>query len=91
MALQLPLPKDLSKDFRKLLAFGTGIGIEIGADALEVLAARVRPSKVDVLGRLSSRITPSARPPSGALSMPASSSRSGCSTSARPSSCPVAR
>src|SRR3954453_7657069 len=52
MALQLPLPKDLSKDFRKLLAFGTGIGIEIGADALEVLAARVRPSKVDVLGRL---------------------------------------
>src|SRR4051812_47722000 len=52
MALQLPLPKDLSKDFRKLLFFGTGIGIEIGADALEVVAARVRPSKVDVLGRL---------------------------------------
>src|SRR3954454_9440747 len=52
MALQLSLPKDLSKDFRKILAFGTGIGIEIGADALEVLAARVRPSKVDVLGRL---------------------------------------
>src|SRR5690349_7337515 len=52
MPLQLPLPKDLSKDFRKLLAFGSGVGIEIGADALEIVATRVRPSKIDVLGRL---------------------------------------
>ena len=52
MPLQLPLGKDLSKDFRKLLAFGSGVGIEIGADALEVVAARVRPSRIDVLGRM---------------------------------------
>lgn len=52
MPLQLALPKDLSRDFRKLLAFGTGVGIEIRATALEVVAARVRPSKIEVLGRL---------------------------------------
>jgi hypothetical protein len=52
MPLSLALPKDLSKDFRKLLAFGSGVGIEIGAAALEVVAARVRPSKIEVLGRL---------------------------------------
>jgi hypothetical protein len=52
MPLQLSLPKDLSKDFRKLLAFGSGVGIELGADALEIVATRVRPSKIDVLGRL---------------------------------------
>jgi hypothetical protein len=52
MPLQLALPKDLTKDFRKLLAFGSGIGIEIGANALEVIAARVRPGKIEVLGRL---------------------------------------
>jgi hypothetical protein len=49
MNLQLPA---LSNDLRKLLAFGSGIGIEIGATALEVVAARVRPSKIQVLGRL---------------------------------------
>lgn len=49
MPLQMPA---ISKDLRKLLAFGSGVGIEIGADALEVIAARVRPSKVEVLGRL---------------------------------------
>jgi Tfp pilus assembly protein PilN len=49
MPVQLP---DLSKDLRKLLAFGSGIGIEIGAAALELAAARVRPSRIDVLGRL---------------------------------------
>jgi Tfp pilus assembly protein PilN len=49
MPVQLP---DLSKDLRKLLAFGSGIGIEIGAAALEIAAARVRPSRIDVLGRL---------------------------------------
>jgi hypothetical protein len=52
MPLPLALPKDLSKDFRKLLAFGSGIGIEIGAGTLEVVAARVRPSRIEVLGRL---------------------------------------
>jgi hypothetical protein len=49
MPLQMPA---ISKDLRKLLAFGSGVGIEIGADSLEVIAARVRPSKVEVLGRL---------------------------------------
>jgi hypothetical protein len=49
----MPAPTfDLSKDLRKLLAFGSGIGIEIGASSLEVVAARVRPSRIDVLGRL---------------------------------------
>src|SRR3954464_3976027 len=52
MALQLAFPKNLSKDFRRLLAFGSGVGIEIRPDALEVVAARVRPSKVDVVGRM---------------------------------------
>src|SRR5947199_9909485 len=54
MALQLPTAKDFKelKDLRKLLAFGSGIGIEIGAETLEVIAARVRPSKIEVLGRL---------------------------------------
>ena len=37
---------------RKLLAFGSGVGIEIGAADLEVVAARVRLSRVHVLGRL---------------------------------------
>lgn len=41
----------ISKDFRKLLAFGAGVGIEIGAAGLEVAAARVRPSSIHVLGR----------------------------------------
>jgi hypothetical protein len=49
MPVQLP---DLSKDLWKLLAFGSGVGIEIGAAALEVVAARVRPSRIDVLGRV---------------------------------------
>src|SRR5215831_12657648 len=52
MPLQLAIPKDLSKDLRKLLAFGSGVGIEIGATALEVVAARVRPAKIEVAGRL---------------------------------------
>src|SRR5689334_1337615 len=48
MALSLPI----SKDLRKLMAFGSGVGIEIGAADLEVAVARVRPSKIEVLGRL---------------------------------------
>ncbi len=42
----------LPKDIRKLLAFGAGIGIEIGATDLEIAAARVRPSSIHVLGRI---------------------------------------
>jgi len=41
----------IAGDLRKLLAFGSGIGIEIGAADLEVAAARVRPSGVRVVGR----------------------------------------
>src|ERR1700735_5183831 len=41
----------ITKDFRKLLAFGAGVGIEIGTAGLEVAAARVRPSSIHVLGR----------------------------------------
>ncbi|HUI77089.1 MAG TPA: PilN domain-containing protein [Bryobacteraceae bacterium] len=46
------MPSLVSQDVRKLLAFGSGIGIEIGAADLEVVAARVRPSRIQVLGRL---------------------------------------
>jgi Tfp pilus assembly protein PilN len=42
----------LSKDLGKLLAFGAGVGIEIRAKDLEIVAARVRPGRVNVLGRL---------------------------------------
>ena len=47
------MPLELtSKDFRKLLAFGSGVGIEIGASDLEVAVTRVRPAGIRVLGRL---------------------------------------
>ena len=48
------MPVDIlkSNDLRKLLQFGSGIGIEIAASNLEVVAARVRPNGVKVLGRL---------------------------------------
>jgi hypothetical protein len=42
----------LTKDIRRFLAFGTGVGIEIGAADLEVAVTRVRPSGIEVLGRL---------------------------------------
>ena len=48
MAFQIPI----SKDLRKLLAFGSGVGIEIGATDLEVATARVRPTRIRVLGRV---------------------------------------
>lgn len=48
----MALPTTISKDVRRLLAFGSGVGIEIGATDLEVVAARVRPSRIHVLGRL---------------------------------------
>jgi len=38
---------------RKLLAFGSGAGIEICGSDLEAALARVRPSRIEVLGRLS--------------------------------------
>ena len=47
----MPIPREL----RKLLAFGTGIGVEIGSSDLEVVAARVRPNRVQVAGHLSIR------------------------------------
>jgi Tfp pilus assembly protein PilN len=49
----MPLRIPISKDLRKLLAFGSGVGIEIGATDLEVAAARVRPTRIRVLGRAS--------------------------------------
>jgi len=48
----MPLPIAISKDVRKLLAFGSGVGVEIAGADLEVVAARVRPSRISVLGRL---------------------------------------
>ncbi len=41
-----------ANDFRKWLAIGTGVGIEIGRDHLMVTVVRVRPSGVKVLGEL---------------------------------------
>jgi hypothetical protein len=48
----MPLDFAISKDLRKLLAFGSGVGVEIGATDLEVAVTRVRPNKIQVLGRL---------------------------------------
>jgi Tfp pilus assembly protein PilN len=39
-------------DFRKWLAVGTGVGIEIGREDLNVTVARVRPGGVRILGTL---------------------------------------
>ena len=48
----MPAEIHISKDLRKLLQFGSGVGIEIGASDLEIVAARVRPNGVKVLGHL---------------------------------------
>lgn len=40
---------------RKLLAFGSGVGIEIRGNDMEIAAVRVRPSGVQVLGRVTLR------------------------------------
>ena len=48
----MPIETSIPKDIRKLMAFGSGVGIEIGATDLEVVAARVRASRIQVLGRL---------------------------------------
>jgi Tfp pilus assembly protein PilN len=45
------MPPAFSQDLRKLFAFGSGIGIQVGATDLEVAAARVRPTGIHVLGR----------------------------------------
>jgi len=42
----------IATDFSKWLAFGTGVGIEIGREDATVTVARVRPSGVKVLGEL---------------------------------------
>jgi Tfp pilus assembly protein PilN len=47
----MPIELTIPKDMRKLLAFGSAVGIEIHGDDLEVAVARVRPTGVRVLGR----------------------------------------
>ena len=44
MPLQLPTAKDFKEltDLRSLLAFGSGIGIEIGADSLDLVELVMR-------------------------------------------------
>jgi hypothetical protein len=39
-------------DFRKWLAFGSGVGIEIARDELKIMVARVRPTGVTVAGEM---------------------------------------
>jgi hypothetical protein len=51
MPLEIAIPKEL----RKLMQLGSGVGIEIGGKDLEVVAARVRPGSIRVLGRLAIR------------------------------------
>ncbi len=48
----MAIPSIASKDLRRLFTFGSGVGIEVGATDLEVVVARVRPSSIQVLGRL---------------------------------------
>ena len=49
----MPQASGIFKDLRKLIAFGSGVGLEIGATDLEVAVTRVRPNRIQVLGRLS--------------------------------------
>ena len=49
----MPQDSGIFKDLRKLLAFGSGVGLEIGTTDLEVAVTRVRPNRIQVLGRLS--------------------------------------
>jgi Tfp pilus assembly protein PilN len=51
MPPEIAIPKEL----RKLMRFGSGVGIEIGVKDLDVVAARVRPGSIRVLGRLAIR------------------------------------
>ena len=43
----------LGKDLRKLLAFGSGVGIQIGERNLHMVVVRARMARVRVPGRLS--------------------------------------
>ena len=52
MTLDSPIAFPIAKDVRKLLAFGSGVGLEIGDTRLEVAVTRVRPNRIQVLGRL---------------------------------------
>jgi Tfp pilus assembly protein PilN len=47
----MPVEITIPKDIRKLLRFGSGIGIEIRGKDLEVAVVRVRPTGIRVLGR----------------------------------------
>jgi hypothetical protein len=49
------LGASLTRDLRRLLAFGSGVGIEIGAADLEVVVTRVRAARIQVPGRLAIR------------------------------------
>jgi Tfp pilus assembly protein PilN len=46
-----PEARPLLQDVKKLLAFGSGIGIEIATSDLEVAAVRVRPARIHVVAR----------------------------------------
>src|SRR4051794_6505362 len=50
--LRVELPRRSASDFRRWVAFGTGVGIEIRDADLHVVIARVRPSGASVLGAL---------------------------------------
>lgn len=52
--IYMAAPVSIPEYLRRLLAFGSGVGIQIGETDLEVVAARVRPSRIQVLGRLTS-------------------------------------
>src|SRR5215470_10399070 len=48
----MPQSFDISKELRKLVAIGSGVGIEIRGKDLEIVVARVRRGKVEVPARL---------------------------------------
>jgi len=66
------MPLAIPKDVRKLLEFGSGVGIAIGATDLEVVVARVRPTGVRVLDAWSSRASTGVPPRNGAANTAAS-------------------
>src|SRR5689334_17473386 len=41
----------IPKEVRNLLTFGTGIGVQAGVKDLDVVVVRVRPNRIQVLGR----------------------------------------
>src|ERR1051326_1841645 len=45
------LTDSIPKEVRNLLTFGAGIGVQAGSKDLDVVVVRVRPSKIQVLGR----------------------------------------